>query len=475
MGNSSSSDRNISAGKSLAEARAESPLAKTIEQLQKQLNALSGASIVEQQQQVNSLKEQLRALADPKLLALKEEARKLAAEIADSESEKQERELREQIRELQQKKRQRSVEKDSDFQKLRDHINQLKAEIAGSEEEQELKKLSEEIKSLNQQKRMRNFEDSPAFAKLQEQRDRLKKEIEGSEEEQEQRKLEEEIEQLQQEKAERNAELNPRTAARKQQLKKLQAERTKLQQATMYRALEDEIADLKEEIDALGDESARDDEQWERRQERQKGKLDGGFSRSLDVEQAFNFNRTRQVAFGYVTALTIGRVPLMADFTESDPSIAMGTTSGTVSMQTAPNLKVVGAIESVSWELGTEDPIEFSIRISAMNKQKVMGVQYSTAAAVDVVVGFKVYEYDQAAFMYYIAFASSQSGTPIQGQIKKSRGDSGLKLSVGFEPASEVWAPANFALSFTIRPKTLMPQQLYLGTSITGRLIKPWG
>lgn len=506
--------------KSAADGRAEQ-LAKKIEELTADLEALSRGDLLEEQQRkVDALEQKLKAKSDPKLLklqdkarkleldltesesdkqarelrekvealkqkklaqqapavlALQEQARKLAAEVADSEADRQARELRKEIEDLEQKKRSRSFEQDPKVRALREHLAKLKEEVEGSDEERERLKLEEEIRDLNQKKQKRNFERDPKFQKLKDELAKLRDEIEGSDEEKEQQKLEEELETLRQERQKRLAEADPKTAALKKQVEQLRAEKLKVEQEKMYRAFEDEIAELKEEMEELSNESARDDELQERRQDRQKGKLDGGFSRDLDIQQAFNFNRTRQVAFGYVTALTIGRVPLVADFTESDPMMAMGSVSATMATQEAPALKVVGAISSVSWELGTEDPIELSLRISATNKQMVLQVQYSTQAAVDVSVGFKVYEYDQGAFTYYTAFASGQTGQPIQGQIKKSRGDSGLKLKVGFEPAGEVWSPQNFELTFTMRPKTALPQQLYLGTSTTGRVIKTWG
>jgi len=208
-------------------------------------------------------------------------------------------------------------------------------------------------------------------------------------------------------------------------------------------------------------------------------KLGRGYSRSLSIEQAFSFNRSRQESFGYITSLSIGSGVVQPDYVLDDPIGGLpAAPSATQSRQARPGLKVVGVLSEVSWELGVEDPITFSARISAVSKNAIMGVQYSSLPSVDVAVSWVVYEYDQAAFQYYVAFGSSTGGSGgrgVRGQIVKSVYDRALELRVGFEPASEVYAPQNFELEFTMRPVTGTPQVLYLGTSRLGRIFKTWG
>lgn len=476
---SSISSPNISPGGRGRGGSSESKLAKQIESLKARLEDLSGPNAAEQKAEVNSLTQKLSAITDPTLLKLKAEQRRLTAEITESEIERQSRELQSAIAELEQKRRQRDQQNDPEFRKLKERLADLKEELEGDEQRREREELLSSIEELEKKKKQRNFEQSSEFRKLKDKLAKLQDEVKGSEEDQQASELEEQIAQLKEEKKRQRAvDADPKVAALQEELKQLRSERAKQENVARYRELEDEIANIKEDMEKLNDESAQDEDRWERRRGKERGKLAGGYSRDLDVEQAFNFNRSRQRAFGYVTMMAIGPgAPLLPDFTEMSPLLPGGTANLSNSTQTAPGLPVVGALASVRWELGTEDPIEFSLRISAKNQAAVLGFQYKTAAVVDVKIAFAVYEYSQASRNYYVAFGSAMMdrGSPIMGQIVKSTDRQGLDLEVGFEPATEVWAPQNFLLRFSMRPKTLMPQTLYLGTSPLGKMVKTWG
>jgi hypothetical protein len=107
-----------------------------------------------------------------------------------------------------------------------------------------------------------------------------------------------------------------------------------------------------------------------------------------------------------------------------------------------------------------------------------MGVQYTSEPSVDVRVAWVVYDYDQVAKGYFVAFSNSATGAaspPAQGLLIKTSKTKALDIKVGFEPATEIVTPQNYALEFTVRPKNGAASSLFIGTSRLGKLFKMWG
>ena len=184
------------------------------------------------------------------------------------------------------------------------------------------------------------------------------------------------------------------------------------------------------------------------------------FSRNLDVYQGFNFKKDKQTPVGYITALTIGGVPLKADQeTIKDPE----------NPDAAIADKVVAVLNHYLWDTGVTDAMYFSGQVSVANKQAVAEMLLGKFSNIEVVIKYVVYEYDPLGKKY---FKSNFLDAEIKGLLEKN-GDE-LNMSVADNESREVQSPKNYTFQIGVKPQAL-EQSLNLATSSTKKLAKKWG
>jgi hypothetical protein len=182
------------------------------------------------------------------------------------------------------------------------------------------------------------------------------------------------------------------------------------------------------------------------------------FRRSLDVYQGYNFKKDKTTAVGFITSLTIG-----ADTYAVDQAIFPPTTPTT-------STKVVAVLSDVLWEMGPTDALYFSGQISITNKQTMLTAIYNALTSVEVDLKFSIYEYDQVAKKYIVAFTSGD--TALKGVLEK-RGDE-LNLSVADDMSTQVQSPENYTFNIGVKPQPTA-QTLTVTVADTKNITKAWG
>lgn len=182
------------------------------------------------------------------------------------------------------------------------------------------------------------------------------------------------------------------------------------------------------------------------------------FSMICDVKQGFNFEKDKQGVVGFITSLKIGDVQLDAKITVKDP--------------TAPttDLAVVSVLSAASWDIGATDALVLNGQIDTKNKQKVALLTIKDLSKIDVLVKFKVYDYDDVAGVYYLCMHSND--VELKGTVEKT--DSELYLNISSGPSDAVKSPKNYAFAISITPKA-EAQQIHLATSNADKVAKDWG
>jgi hypothetical protein len=181
------------------------------------------------------------------------------------------------------------------------------------------------------------------------------------------------------------------------------------------------------------------------------------FALTTDVYQGFNFNKQKQVPFGYISSLKIGNTTLDADLPGLDPI-------------SARSFAAVGVVTHLLWELGVQDAISFSMQVSVRNSQSLKILMYSAIADLSTSVSFVTFSYDPVAKQFYKSFYSS---AVLSCTLAKSGTD--LALSIADDPSQEVRSPLNFTTQITLAPKKVAPQTIGIATSAKNAISKPWG
>jgi hypothetical protein len=183
------------------------------------------------------------------------------------------------------------------------------------------------------------------------------------------------------------------------------------------------------------------------------------FSRTLDVYQGFNFKKDKQTSVGFITELTLGELPLVADQTTimdpENPTTELGE-------------GVVGVLNHYLWETGVTDAMYLSGQISVLNKQKLSEQLLKDWTNMEVSFSYRIYEYDPVAKKYFL----SNKGEDLKGILEKNGDD--LNLSVADEPSTEVQSPKVYAFQIGIKPQT-KEQMVDLATGHTKNVSKKWG
>lgn len=212
------------------------------------------------------------------------------------------------------------------------------------------------------------------------------------------------------------------------------------------------------------------------------------YERELDLVQGYNFKKDVQKPFGFITALSIGGLPLIPDQVVTDPLAPITAASVTGANELVGGKSVNSVLKRIKWDLGDTDPIEFDGTLSVTGKQTVMGLLYATMISTEVRVSWVVYEYDPLAKVYFIAFSDSitsgaggttavastatSAATGVPALIKKD-GDN-LALTISPSPSTEVQSPENYDFTLQIVPWP-QSQALLLSSANLRKVTKPWG
>lgn len=182
-------------------------------------------------------------------------------------------------------------------------------------------------------------------------------------------------------------------------------------------------------------------------------------SYSCDINQMFDFQIDSQVKIGVLNSLTIGEQSYDADFQVTDPENPSGT------------LNVVGVLSNIYYELGYDDPIQFSAQVSTANKNLLSTLVHTSLTNTSVEFEFTVYAYDPEPKVYYKAFHSND--TVLHGMILNDGGE--LEIEMGSEQNMEVADPINFTFDLGVSPEDFEAQLVYIAMAVGMEIPRQWG
>ncbi len=182
------------------------------------------------------------------------------------------------------------------------------------------------------------------------------------------------------------------------------------------------------------------------------------FNRELSVYQGFNFKKDKQDRVGFVTSLKLGTLTLKVDLTTAkDPT------------NPANALASVLILDNFSWGTGVTDSLQFSGRISRVNKIKIEEALLGSFTNTEVEIDYAIFEYDALAKSY---FKSCYPNAVCKGLIEK-HGDE-LALSVEGDPADEIQSPINFVFNLSVTPNE-EEQSINISVKKNSPITKSWG
>lgn len=226
------------------------------------------------------------------------------------------------------------------------------------------------------------------------------------------------------------------------------------------------------------------------------------FEKTCDIPQGLNFKQDEHTPFGFITRLTIGSEGIPADIAVADPmkqsSQATKTNAGTgFTADTSGKLqkKVVAVLNKAAWDYTPTGMIEFGGIVSLFNMNRLASIAIMQGKGIGVHVEFIVYDYDGAASSFYPAFFSMKGEAPMSGKPADATKASNTK---GDDKAQPVYAmvgkdgnvfgitvegpndASGQMLSYGVTLKLAPPratknQQVVIQTSLSHKLVLPWG
>ena len=208
-------------------------------------------------------------------------------------------------------------------------------------------------------------------------------------------------------------------------------------------------------------------------------------TKDCDLMQGYAPRPDGQQTYGYIRSLTINDVVLPADQIISRP-LQPGSSTTTQS--------VVGVLDLANWlDTGPTQPIDFTARISAANRQQLASMLVSKLTKVIVSIDFVVNEYDPVVKQYYTSFKSnkgvapsgaaqtttpttfgSSSSSPIYGVVAVVNG--AVAVELGSTAQQDIPGFVDYQMTLRLGPAVASgPQQILVQTSPTNKLIKPFG
>lgn len=181
-------------------------------------------------------------------------------------------------------------------------------------------------------------------------------------------------------------------------------------------------------------------------------------SYSPSVRQGFNFEKDKMVTVGFINTLKIGDTQLENKLSVTNPEDVSAT------------VEVFGVLNSMFWQGGYTDPVQFACQVTDKNKNLISGLVHNTMSNTEVEMEFTIYDYDPKAKKYFKSFHCN--GTKLKGLVFKSGGE--LHMAIDNSESYEVAAPKNFAFTLGVMPQD-EAQQIHIAVSVTDKFAKVWG
>jgi hypothetical protein len=211
-------------------------------------------------------------------------------------------------------------------------------------------------------------------------------------------------------------------------------------------------------------------------------------TKDCDLAQGYSPSPDGKQPYGYILSLTIGNVVLPADVVimQAYPKSGVPPRPGSSTTRSA-----FGVLDLANWvDTAPTQPIDFTARISAANRQRIASMVLSQLPKVVVSIDFVVNEYDRVVAQYYTSFKSysgtlpsgvsstatigASSASPIYGVLAVV--DGAVAVNLGSTPQQDLPGFTNYAMTMRLAPPvTSTTQKILVQTSPTNKIIRPWG
>lgn len=213
------------------------------------------------------------------------------------------------------------------------------------------------------------------------------------------------------------------------------------------------------------------------------------FQKQCNIGQGYNFKPDERHTFGHINTLALGDTNIPSDIKVLDPATATSPQPPagpeTAGIFTYP---VAAVLEDVAWSMLPNDNITLTARISPANASLLNALAMQPLKRVIVTLSFAVYQYDPINSKYFTSFLSYKGVTspkgggfgndgaakPISALFAKTSATTfGLKVGAAQEDPLGIH---NHTVELILAPPIVnTPQQLLIQTSVTVKMIQPWG
>jgi hypothetical protein len=173
---------------------------------------------------------------------------------------------------------------------------------------------------------------------------------------------------------------------------------------------------------------------------------------TLDAQKGLVLGADDMRPYGYLTSLKISGVALPADLR-------------------AGNATVVGVLQSFHWLGSATSPLEFTLVVSTLNKQRLMMRQNQKPPVIGSAVEFSfgTFEYDPLQKVWFPSLAQASGVAALQGVITLFSID-----TTG--PFTDVQSPQTWRVTIAMVPPAGVSRQTILYATGAGKFVQfPWG
>ena len=184
-------------------------------------------------------------------------------------------------------------------------------------------------------------------------------------------------------------------------------------------------------------------------------------TKACDSASAFRFNSDTQARIGHITKLTIGSEDVKADMSLRDPLNPSDSSK---------KIKVVGAIDTFTWNLEITGALQFSAQVSDDTKSKLLEMLLKGIKDITIKVTFTIYDYDTRKAKYFKSGHTDDK--EMEGSIKLNGSE--RMIAVADDRSSAVEEPRNFRFELFVTPAR-KAQTINFAVSEGGNIAKQWG
>ncbi len=191
---------------------------------------------------------------------------------------------------------------------------------------------------------------------------------------------------------------------------------------------------------------------------------------SLNQTRGFNFTKETKVPVGFVKLLKIGTNEIKADLPLREPN--------KLAVSSRELLSYVGVLSKIKWGGNQNDPFEFTVHVSAANKDRISKLIPQLALGnINLDFSFMVWDFDRATRKHFQSFyggTRDSEYTVLKGFL--AREGKVLKIQIGEK--GKVASPENWPLSITVVPQS-QEQNVTFALLLTNgsmhKVVKKWG